>query len=64
MERGLYVLSGAIVVAAFFWGGIYDSAQSGRGGLYRVNKFTGGVGFCTMNGCEDLPELPPVRAGK
>lgn len=64
MERGLYVLSGAIIIAAFLWGGIYEATQSRGGGLYRLNRFTGVVGICTISSCEDLPELPPQGARK
>ena len=58
MERGLYVLSAAIVLAALLLGGIYGGVQSVGGGLYRLNKFTGVAAMCTMEACENIRERP------
>lgn len=45
------ILAVAILLAALVHGGLYDVRASG-GGIYRVNKFTGGVTYCVHGTCK------------
>jgi hypothetical protein len=49
------IIAGGLIIGGFLWGGIYTTLVGYRGAyLYRVNRFTGAVVVCVVNGfCKD-----------
>ena len=63
MEKAIYFLAAAIVVAGFAAGGVYTTEGQGTGGsLWRMNRFTGEVTWCGIaagGGVGDSIMMPP-----
>lgn len=54
MERAIYVLAAAIVIAGIALGGIYERVGSGGNGIItsKVNRFTGQMTTCLVQSGE------------
>jgi hypothetical protein len=52
--RAALILAGALILAAVAHGGAYSSVRGSEIGIYRVNRFTGTVVYCTPTGCGEL----------
>lgn len=61
--REAIVLAVALVIAALLNGGVYTQTVSSVS-VYRLNRFTGSLDFCTgAYGCVPAERLPAKRLG-
>lgn len=59
----IIILGLIVVLGVFLNGGIYEfRGGSNKPYMYKVNKFTGNVQFCTISRCKDVPEAPDKDA--
>jgi hypothetical protein len=59
-----FLLGGALVIRGTFGTDRFDLVQSVGGAVYRLDRLTGAVFFCTPVVCRPLPTLVPPPAGK
>jgi hypothetical protein len=60
------VLAAALMLAGHLAGGRYTLIAASTGGsraeVYRLDRFTGTVHYCTLGTCEEVEVGPPIRA--
>jgi hypothetical protein len=56
MEKAIYVLAAAIVIAAFFIGGLYTTVPAGQGSaVFVISRLSGMTFVCTGTSCREIP---------